>query len=102
MSEQKARKLSELALLHSAELTGADAMIHGVASLKSATSGQISFLSSHKFLAELTDTAATAVVVRNPSGLPDRMSYLVCSDPGLVFARISRHFNPRPESRATI
>ena len=102
MSEQKSRKLSELALFYSAELTGADAMIHGVASLKSATFGQITFLSSHKFVSELNNTAATAVVVRNSMGLPDRMSYLVCSDPGLVFARVSQYFNPLAESKAAI
>ena len=102
MSEQKSKRLSELALFHSADLTGADALIHGVGSLKSATSGQIAFLSSHKFVAALNDTAATAVVVRNAIGLPDRMSYLVCSDPGLVFARISQFFNPLPESKAAI
>ena len=102
MSEQKTKKLSELALFHSADLTGADAVIHGVASLKSAISGQIAFLGSQKFVSALNDTAATAVVVRNSIGLPDRMSYLVCSDPGLVFARISQYFNPLPGSKAAI
>ncbi len=102
MPDHKSKTLSELALLHSADLTGDDAMIHGVASLKSAISGQITFLSSHKFVPELSDTAATAVVVRSSIGLPDRMSYLVCADPGLVFARISQYFNPLPVSRAAI
>lgn len=102
MSERTSKKLSEFALLYSAELTGADATIHGVASLKSAISGQITFLSSRKFATELNDTAATAVVVRSSMGLPDRMSYLVCADPRLVFARISRYFNPLPESKAAI
>ncbi len=102
MSKQKSIKLSELAQLYSAALTGEDAVIRGVASLKSATSGQITFLSSHKFATQLNDTAATAVVVRHSIGLPDRMSYLVCPDPALVFARISQHFNPLPESRAAI
>ena len=102
MSGQRSRKLSELALLHSAELTGADAMIHGVASLKSAISGQIAFFGSQRFVTALSDTAATAVVVRSSNGLPARMSYLVCPDPGLVFARISQHFNPLPESKAAV
>ena len=102
MPDHKSKTLSELALLHSADLTGDDAMIHGVASLKSAISGQITFLISHKFVPELNDTAATAVVVRSSIGLPDRMSYLVCSEPGLVFARISQYFNPLPVSRAAI
>ena len=102
MSEQKSRKLSELAHSYSASLVGADATIHGVASLKSAMFGQIAFLGRHKFVTELNDTAATAVLVRDSIGLPERMSYLVCSDPGLVFARISQYFNPRPESNAAI
>lgn len=102
VSELKSRKLSDLAHCYSAELTGADAMIHGVASLKSAMFGQLSFLGDHRFATELKDTAATAVVVRTSVGLPDRMSYLVCPEPGLVFARISQYFNPLPDSSATI
>lgn len=102
MAERESRKLSELALLYSAALTGADAVIDGVASLKSAKSGQLAFLGNQKFASALNDTAATAVVVRSATGLPERMSYLVCADPGLVFARISQHFNPLPASRAAV
>ena len=102
MLEQKSRKLSELADSFSAELIGADTVIHSVAALRSARPGQLAFFNNAKLLAELGNTAATAVVVRDACGLPDRMSYLICSDPGLLFARIAQHFNPLPEARAGI
>ncbi|MEP7182688.1 MAG: UDP-3-O-(3-hydroxymyristoyl)glucosamine N-acyltransferase [Betaproteobacteria bacterium] len=102
MPERNPRMLSELAHLHSVELVGADVPIHGVAALKSAKSGQITFLNSTKMAAELNHTEATAVVVRSSTGLPERLSYLICPDPGLLFARIAQQFHPRPEARAGI
>jgi UDP-3-O-[3-hydroxymyristoyl] glucosamine N-acyltransferase len=102
MSEPKSKLLSELAHQFAAELVGVDAVIHGVAALKSARPGQITFLNTRKLTAELVDSAATAAVVRNAAGLPDCMSYLICPEPGLVFARIAQYFNPRPVSRAAI
>ena len=95
-------RLSALAQQFSAELVGADADIVGVAALKSATAGQISFLNTPRMAAELHATAATAVVVRDATGLPACRSYLVGPDPGLLFARIAQQLNPRPASKAAI
>lgn len=102
MPEPSAKKLSELARLFSAELVGADALIHGVATLTSARAGQLTFMNHVKRVAELKDSAATAAVVRQTAGLPERMSYLVADDPGLLFARVAQYFNPLPAAKAVI
>ncbi|MEO8740994.1 MAG: UDP-3-O-(3-hydroxymyristoyl)glucosamine N-acyltransferase [Casimicrobiaceae bacterium] len=102
MSEPSAKKLSELARLFSAELVGADAVIHGVATLNSAGPGQITFMNHLKRIPELKNSGATAAVVRQCAGLPDRMSYLAADDPGLLFARIAQYFNPLPAAKAAI
>jgi UDP-3-O-[3-hydroxymyristoyl] glucosamine N-acyltransferase len=100
--ERRSTRLSALAQQFSADLVGADADITGVAALRSATPGQITFLSNSKMSADLHATAATAVVVRDAAGLPGCRSYLVDPDPGLLFARIAQKFNPRPPSTAAI
>jgi len=102
MPEPSAKKLSELARQFSAELVGADALIHGVATLNSAGAGQLTFMNHVKHVAELKASAATAAVVRHSAGLPERMSYLIADDPGLLFARIAQYFNPLPATKATI
>jgi len=101
-TERRSTRLSALAQQFSADLVGADADITGVAALRSATPGQITFLGNPRMAADLHTTAATAVVVRDATGLPTGRSYLVGPDPGLLFARIAQQFNPRPASKAAI
>ena len=102
MAEPSAKRLSELARLYSAELVGSDALIHGIATLGTAGAGQLTFMNHSKRLAELKTSAASAAVVREATGLPDRMSYLVHQDPSLLFARIAQYFHPLPDAKAAI
>jgi UDP-3-O-[3-hydroxymyristoyl] glucosamine N-acyltransferase len=102
MREPTTRQLSELASSFGAAIVGPDATIRGVAALRSAQPGEITYLSNLKLQGALRTTAATAAVVRDASGLPPLMSYLVCADPALTFARIAQAFHPRPASRASI
>ena len=102
MPEPSAKTLSELARLFSAKLVGADARVHGVATLSSAGVGQLTFMNHIKRIPELKNSAATAAVVRQTTGLPEGMSYLVADDPALVFARVAQYFHPLPAAKAAI
>ncbi len=102
MHEGPARQLSELAVAFDATLVGPDASIHGVAALRCARPGEISYLSNPRLHDALLATAASAAIVRDADGLPAGLSYLVCAQPALTFARIAQQFHPRPVSRAVI
>jgi UDP-3-O-[3-hydroxymyristoyl] glucosamine N-acyltransferase len=101
-TERRSIRLSALAAQLSAKLIGGDADITGVGALRSATPGQITYLSNPRMAGDLAASAATAVVVRDVAGLPAERSYLVGPDPALLFARIAQQFNPRPASSAAI
>jgi UDP-3-O-[3-hydroxymyristoyl] glucosamine N-acyltransferase len=94
--------LSALAELFSAELIGSDIEIDGVASLSNAAQGRIAFLANPKLIAELTTTQASAVILKDATEAPRSLSYLVCKDPNLIFARIAQYFNPLPTSKNSI
>jgi len=90
--------LGELASLINAELHGdQDIKITNIATLTSAGSGDISFLANRRYVNQLADTSASAVVLG-----PDDMNLcpvagLVVEDPHLSFARIVQLFHP-PEA----
>jgi UDP-3-O-[3-hydroxymyristoyl] glucosamine N-acyltransferase len=87
-------KLSQLALeLPNCELNleGADPEISGVAALDRAQIGEISFLSSAKYLAALEHTQASAVILdlKTPCKLP----CLRTNNPRLLFAKVLECFH---------
>ena len=68
--------------------------ISQVATLESAGPEHISFLAHRKYLKQLADTRAGAVILgRADSGLTG-LARIVCDDPYLYFARVSALFNP--------
>ena len=87
--------LSELARVGAAELEGDGAqMVSGVATLKLATSDQVSFFTNKRYRSDLAASSAAAVVL----GPDQRHAYsgnrLVSENPYLTFARISAALNP--------
>ncbi|WP_373975248.1 UDP-3-O-(3-hydroxymyristoyl)glucosamine N-acyltransferase [Chitinibacter sp. SCUT-21] len=94
--------LSALAEMFDAKLLGRDLIIDGVASLLGATPGKLVFISNSKFAAELEHSKALAVIVKSTDDLPQNRSYLLTSDPNLLFARVANYFNPRVQSTQSI
>ncbi|VFP84104.1 UDP-3-O-(3-hydroxymyristoyl)glucosamine N-acyltransferase [Candidatus Erwinia haradaeae] len=96
-------RLADLAQQLDAELYGdGDINISGIASMRSARKGQITFLSDRKYRKNLVDCQASAVVL-TPS---DREFYhgsvLVVSNPYLIYARIAQLLDTTPEPATDI
>jgi len=88
--------LGELANQLQLTLRGdADIPISGLASLASAGPGELSFIVSNKYLSELSQTSAAAVII--PGDLQDscNLPCLVSDDPYLSYARASALFETR-------
>jgi len=89
--------LSELAAHLGAELRGdGSQQITGVATLKEATSGELAFLANESYRKQLTETGASAVIVRASDADAVRGSALVCDNPYLAFALTTQLFDNRP------
>lgn len=89
--------LAELASVLDAELRGnGDHLITGVATLKGADAGDVSFLANPSYRDQLADTAAGAVILRSDAAEGFSGQALVVSDPYLAFARVTRIFDNRP------
>ncbi len=71
---------------------GDDPIITGVAAIDKAKAGEISFVSSSKFVARLKDTQASAVILdlKTPSPLP----CIRTANPRILFAKVLEKFQP--------
>lgn len=77
------------------ELVGADdVIITRVASLSSAQSGQISFLTDSKYRSLLATTQASAIVVSNQNRDITDLPRIVTGNPYAYFAKVSELLNP--------
>jgi UDP-3-O-[3-hydroxymyristoyl] glucosamine N-acyltransferase len=88
-------RLAEIVSRLGGELIGDPAVeVRGVASLRSARAGDLSFLVQSKYRSELAATGASAVIVpereRDATGLPR----IVCRDPYAYFAHVTQLFSP--------
>ena len=87
--------LAELARVGDAELEGdGNQLIVAVATLKAATSDQISFFTNKRYRGELESTAAAAVILAPEQRDAFNGNRLVSKNPYLCFARISAALNP--------
>jgi UDP-3-O-[3-hydroxymyristoyl] glucosamine N-acyltransferase len=92
--------LEELARLVGGQVRGeCRERIFGVNSLREAVPGQISFLTSPKYLPDLEKTRASAVIVGR-SAPPTDKPLLITERPYLAYARIARFFSP-PKTHPT-
>ncbi len=73
-------------------LGDADLEIDNIATIESAEPGSITFLSNSKYNRLLDSTRASAVIVKEGIKINDKTTFLVCSDPYLAFAKLSKLF----------
>jgi UDP-3-O-[3-hydroxymyristoyl] glucosamine N-acyltransferase len=90
-------RLAEIVARLGGECIGDDeVLIRGVASLRAAVSGEISFLSHARHRADLDATAASAVIVAPAERDATPLPRIVAADPYLYFARVSALLHPAP------
>ena len=96
-------QLSELAQRFDLELKGqADAEINSVASLQDAGTGNISFCTGRRHLAELEKTRATAVILDPDLSEQYTGNALLSKNPHLAFTRIAHLLHPASRKPAGI
>jgi UDP-3-O-[3-hydroxymyristoyl] glucosamine N-acyltransferase len=95
--------LGEIAAFLNAELRGdADVRISGLNSLDRAESGDLAFLANPKYISQLTNTRAGAVILAADQADSFSGNSLVLNNPYLGYARISAWFNRMPISSGNI
>ncbi|NLS43166.1 UDP-3-O-(3-hydroxymyristoyl)glucosamine N-acyltransferase [BEV proteobacterium] len=91
-------RLDALAAQLDAQLHGdGDIVITGVASMHSARSGQITFLSDSRYREQLTTTQASAVVVTEVDLPYCKAAALVVKNPYLTYARMAQLMDTTPQ-----
>jgi UDP-3-O-[3-hydroxymyristoyl] glucosamine N-acyltransferase len=96
MSESNSLSLANIRDILGAELIGNETVVvSGLADLRSASPHHISFLSSSKYLADIKDTEAAAVLVKAEHAEACPSNKLVVDDPYLAFAKLSACFDTR-------
>jgi UDP-3-O-[3-hydroxymyristoyl] glucosamine N-acyltransferase len=93
------KKLIEIREIVGGELFGdGDIEIHGVAGIKEAQEGQITFVANNRYLSELEKTQASAIIVCEGL-LCNGKSVIQVKNPYLAWARIVDEFAPKPDSK---
>jgi UDP-3-O-[3-hydroxymyristoyl] glucosamine N-acyltransferase len=94
--QPKPLKLSEIAALVGGELVGDGRLeITGVAGIKEAQKGDITFLANARYLPFLSQTQASAVIA--PMEIKDPKKPLILSEnPSLAFTKVVSHFTVSP------
>ena len=92
-------KLSTIASIIDADFQGEDVEIIGINTLKDAKENEISFVSNAKYIKEIKDTNAAAVIVsqNDVDEVPSGCSALVCENPYWSVAILSKYFAPAIE-----
>jgi len=89
--------LLELSKIVEGEVIGDNnCLINSVATLLAAIEGQISFLSNSQFKQKLSDTNASAVILKEIDQTEFDGNCIVVSDPQLAFAKIATKLHPLP------
>ena len=70
----------------------AETQVDNIASIESATFGSITFLSNPKYKKLLDQTEASAVIVQDDIKTSNNITLLVCNDPYLAYAKLSKLF----------
>lgn len=95
----KSVTLQSLAEILSAKVQGdASVEIYGVATLDSANSGQITFLSNSKYRNQLAQTNASAVLLTEQDAASYDGNALILADPYVAFAKIAQLLDTTPAS----
>ncbi|MEW6683073.1 MAG: UDP-3-O-(3-hydroxymyristoyl)glucosamine N-acyltransferase [Nitrospirota bacterium] len=91
----KTTLLSELAAHVGGALKGDDCPITGVAGIREAAAGQVTFLANPRYVHELSRTRASAVVIA-PEHPSTGLARIEVADPYYAFSRIVRWFHQQP------
>jgi UDP-3-O-[3-hydroxymyristoyl] glucosamine N-acyltransferase len=94
--DNKTVPLKEIAKQIGAEVVGdPNLLINGVAGIKEAQKGDITFVSNTRYIEALRTTRASAVIVSKPmKDLP--LAWLVVKDPYYAFCRVVTYFYQKP------
>jgi len=93
-------RLSEIATQLGGRILGdAEVRISQIATLETAQSDQISFLTNSKYRAQLADTQAGAVILAEADADATGLPRIISDNPYAYFAKVSALLNPLPEVR---
>lgn len=93
MSKKTSYSLGELAELLEVELRGDSALrVDGLATLRSAVPGKLSFLSNPRYVSQLASCRASAVIIDPELASACQSAQLVSSSPYVTYARASQLF----------
>lgn len=95
-------RLTELAAQFGAELRGKDCLICGVATLSSASQGQIAFFANRKYRQQLHQTQASAVILAAADASQVAMPVLISDNPYALYAKITHLFAPAVNAKPGI
>ena len=103
MERPTSYRIDELAGRFGLEARGdAAGVIHGVAPLARASSGQLAFLANPRYAADLARTGAGVVLLRAEYADASAVPVLIAQDPYLAYARIAALFDDAPAAAAGI
>ncbi len=103
MKSQKLYTLGELAQLLKVQLRGdPDITIRGLATLKSAQPGDLSFLSNPRYVKQLADCRASALIIHPDQAAATSAACLLSKSPYVSYAHASQLFAPQPQATAAI
>ena len=92
-------RLSEIASVLECEFSGNDTEISGMSALKDATSNEVSFVANAKYIKDIQDTKAAAVIITKDllEHIPDGCTPLVVQNSYWSMAILSKYFAPKIE-----
>ena len=103
MSETKSFTLKELAKLTDSIVIGDETIvIDNISALDKSNKTSISFLANKKYEKYLNSTKAAAIVVHKDTELKSGLTFLLSSDPYLVFAKLSSIFKTNSDDQKKI
>jgi len=95
--------LAEIAKIVNGDVLGdSEHVVTQVSSLETATDKSVTFLSSPKFVSQLSTTLAGCVLLSKQCGLPNNLNYVFCTDPYLAYALVSQVFDQSPLPAETL
>ncbi len=103
LEKRKAYTLAQIVRQFGGELIGDSRIrIHQVAALESATAGNISFLVQTRYIAQLKNTAASAVILGLESRDATALPRILCKNPHAYYAAVAGLLNPHAQERPGI
>jgi UDP-3-O-[3-hydroxymyristoyl] glucosamine N-acyltransferase len=103
MEQQVFYRLADIAARFGGRLLGdADVIVRQIATLDSADTDQISFLSNSKYRSQLAATGAGAVILGEADADATSLPRIVCDNPYAYFAKVSALLNPLPQGKPGI